>query len=341
MEKILLEAVRSRLEEFGITLTVKSGLTDMGAADHGVDALIELSTDHAHARYAAVIKKKMTLTAVAHLHVRSPHPILAIGEHIDSRSAAAFRDAGIQYADAAGNAFIRFSNVAVEVRGRRAPRSLDAVHGDPGFSSTGAVGNMFSTRRSQTIMALLAWPELWSASVRDLATAAGVSTGQAHDTLSMLQNAGFRLSSSVDQRRHGELLDFWTIGYGTGLGPKLALASYSGDVRGSVKKSHPGQAIYLSGESASGIDLVRPATVTIYIADPDPKLPMVNRWRRDPALEPNIFVRRKFWTSPRQHDEVPVVKAHNAPWPLIYADLMATGDARLAEVARTWGAQFV
>ncbi|WP_203739830.1 type IV toxin-antitoxin system AbiEi family antitoxin [Actinoplanes cyaneus] len=29
------------------------------------------------------------------------------------------------------------------------------------------------------------------------------------------------------------------------------------------------------------------------------------------------------------------MQAQNAPWPMVYADLLATGDARLAEVART------
>src|SRR5450756_198008 len=122
MEALLLNAVRSRLGEFGVALTAKSGPAEFGLGDHGPDALIELSTDRARAMYAAVIKKKMTLTALANLHVDSPYPILAIGEHIDTRSATAFRDAGLQYIDATGNASIRFGGVLVEVRGRRAPK---------------------------------------------------------------------------------------------------------------------------------------------------------------------------------------------------------------------------
>jgi hypothetical protein len=76
--------------------------------------------------------------------------------------------------------------------------------------------------------------------------------------------------------------------------------------------------------------------LTIYLAESDAKLPILNRWSRSPDQRPNVFVRRKFWTSPRPREEDPATTAQNAPWPLVYADLVATGDARLGEIARTW-----
>jgi len=97
--------------------------------------------------------------------------------------------------------------------------------------------------------------------------------------------------------------------------------------------------VYLSSESADGVDVARPAALTVYLDTTDPKLPILNRWSRSPDRAPNVFVRRKFWVSPRPHEEDPSIKAQNAPWPLVYADLVATGDARLAEVSRTWRAR--
>lgn len=330
----VLAAVASHLNEYGIELTVLSGPRGPAQSDSGADAVLELSKGRARARYVAQVKARMTLSAMAHRDPAGPDPVLAVGEHIDNRSAAAFRHAGLQYADASGNAFIQFGDVYVEVRGRRPSSDADV-------GRMRATGNLFSTRRSQAIMALLAWPELWTAQVRDLAAAAGVSTGQAHDTLVLLEQADFRGRSSPDSRRQTELLDYWTAAYPTGLGPKLALGFYSGNVGTAIKDLHLGHAVYLSGESADGVDIRRPATLTLYVADLDPMLPVVNRWRRDSDVEPNVFVRHKFWTSPREQRERPEPHHLNAPWPLVYADLMAAGDARLAEAAQTWKARFV
>jgi hypothetical protein len=129
------------------------------------------------------------------------------------------------------------------------------------------------------------------------------------------------------------LLDFWTAAYPAGLGRRLEIAQYFGDPSKPVRSERP---FCLSGESADGVDIAHPATLTVYLDGADPKLPILNRWSRNPDRRPNVFVRRKFWISPRPHEEDPAITAQNAPWPLVYADLVATGDARLGEVARTW-----
>lgn len=333
-----LEGVRARLSEFGIALEIESRDTE-GLAPHtgvGFDAIVALSRAEASARYAVAAKEPMTLSSIARETLsKLPYPLLIIGNHVSRRSAAAFRDADVQFIDSLGNAFIRFGGVLVEVQGRVGP--MDHV---PKSNHRAArrqqPTNMFSTRRSQVILALLAWPELSIGTIREIADAAGVSVGQAHNALTQLENAGFFAPSSKSLDHVDELLDYWTAAYPTGLGQRLEIARYHGDPSRPVTRPHAEHPIYLSGESAKGVDIARPATLTAYLDILDPKLPLMNRWTSNPDRPPNIYIRHKFWTSPHPHEEGPSAEGKNAPWPLVYADLVAVGDARLREAARTW-----
>ncbi|GIE27837.1 hypothetical protein Ait01nite_008820 [Actinoplanes italicus] len=327
-----LELAQARLQEFGVRLSREP---DHARPDSGADAVITLSRGDARSVYAVQVKSSMTLTALAHGRYMGTDPLLVIGDRITRRSAEAFREANIQFVDAAGNAFVAFDGVFVDVRGRVDPvahdrdnRSLVAGVQEP---------NLFSRSRAQVIMALLAWPELIGGQRREIAAVAGTSLGQTHDVLKHLTAAGYLSGSSKKPARFGELLDLWTAAYSTGLGPRLHLARFSGDPGRPMTTEQPA---YLSGESADGVDIARPATLTVYLSSWDPKLAIVNRWSTNPDRVPNVFVRRKFWVSPRPSDEDVTAGPQNAPWPLIYADLMAAGDPRLTEVAKTWRARF-
>ncbi|MFI5936723.1 type IV toxin-antitoxin system AbiEi family antitoxin [Actinoplanes sp. NPDC051494] len=275
----------------------------------------------------------MTLTALTRIKPAESGPLLVIGDRIDRRSADAFRAANIQFLDARGNAFIAFGDVFIDVRGRTGSGARLPAY--PSASEARPSANLFSRGRAQVIMALLAWPELVGGRRREIARASGTSLGQAHNVLTHLEDAGFLLSTSAEMTKFDELLAWWTAAYPTGLGPRLELARFHGDPRRPLQSDGP---VRLSGETAAGVGIVHPATVTIYLDSVDQKLPVVNRWSTDPDRVRNVFVRRKFWTSPRPDEEDPEVPVQNGPWPMVYADLMATGDARLAEVAGTWRA---
>jgi hypothetical protein len=336
-----IDVARERLREFGIALERKPpdapGL--LPDADGGIDAIVTLSRAGARERYAVVLKEPMTLSSIARGAVATPpYPLLIIGDRITRRSAAALRDAGIQFVDALGNAFITFGSVFVEVQGRTEPM-VQVSETRQHITRQQQPANIFSSRRSQVILVLLTWPELSTAKVREIANAAGVSTGQAHDALAQLEQAGFLVPVSRRLDRADELLDYWTAAYPTGLGRRLEIAKYHGDPSRPISRPTADQPIYLSSESAEGTGIARPATLTVYLDALDPKLPVMNRWNSSPNRAPNVFVRRKFWVSPRPDDERPSAHGRNAPWPLVYADLVATGDARLGEVARTWRAR--
>jgi hypothetical protein len=334
-----LDLARLRLREFGIAFEVESLAHTRPAqrGDTGVDALVTLSRADTKARYAVAVKEPMTLSSLTSRRSSSPHPLLVVGNRISQRSAAAFREAGVQFVDALGNAFITFGSVFVEVAGRTEPTG-QAPKNVPGVPPAPQPTNLFSSGRAKVILALLAWPELTGGTVREISNAAGISVGQTHDAMGRLEQAGFFLPTARRLTRTGELLRYWTAAYPTGLGRRLKIAQYHGDLSRPLISEWP---IRLSGESAEGVDIARPATLTVYLdAAPDPKMSILNRWSASPDREPNVFVRHKFWVSPRPEEEDPAVRVRNAPWPLVYADLVATGDPRLGEVARTWRAGF-
>ncbi len=254
--------------------------------------------------------------------VRSTQPLFVHTPHVAPKTRDAFRRAGVQYLDDAGNAWIQFGDVLIDVRGR--------TRQEGGNSRPRASGNLFSSGRAQVVLALLAWPDLWNAPQRDVAHAAGVSLGQAHNTLVLLAHADYGAKSRPTGR--SDLLDLWAAAFPSGLAQRLMLARFRGDV-GPVEAA--GDEVALSGEAAVP-NMLKAATLTLYVATLSPRLAIVNRWRADG--EPNIVVRRKFWNDPDVAGAA-VPRIVGAPWPLIYADLLASVDPRARAVAHQWREQ--
>jgi hypothetical protein len=180
------------------------------------------------------------------------------------------------------------------------------------------------------VFVVVTWPDLVRAGIREIATAAGVSQGLAHDALGLLERSGYLNTGDDRELRDSDaLLDHWVASYPSGLAPTLRLAEFAGDIE-SVRPARSGQPIFISGESAV-THLVRPTSLTIYVDELDPMLAIVNRWRSD--APPNISVRRKFWQEPVGSDlqsDSPL----KVPWTLAYADLVLTGEPRQTAAAR-------
>lgn len=339
----LAELLSEPLSSFGVEL---SSLRPEKRPDRGYDAV--LSRGNNVQRYTLAFTAAMTFTHIAQLrqHVVDA-PLLVVGERVTERSAKMLRDLRIQYIDSFGNAYIEFGDVYIDVRGRRSEvppterRAELLTHRITDESNVRSTHNLFSPRRSQVVFALLAWPQLATMKIRDIAKASGVSIGQAHDTLNLLEDAGF-LPRGMPLSAHAahEMLRPWAMEYPRGLRRKLTAARFYTDEPATFRPLHSDQEFFLSGESAAGIDIQHPTALTVYIEHFDPKLAFVNRWRKDPEQHPNVRVLHKFWSTPQiervDQEDRKRNGPHNAPWPLVYADLLATNDPRLSEVAETW-----
>lgn len=174
--------------------------------------------------------------------------------------------------------------------------------------------------------------KLWAAARRELAAAAGVSVGLAHETVTRLRETGM----DRDELRPAlpGLLDRWAIASASSLSKRLTLAQYRGDVDAIWNIRAAGD-VYISGETAA-TEQLRPASAVLYVQQHDPTLAIANRWRTGGFA--NITVRRKFWYPEEGHSSTPQV--HPAPWPLVYADLSNSDDPRVRDSAAEWKDRF-
>lgn len=70
--------------------------------------------------------------------------------------------------------------------------------------------------------------------------------------------------------------------------------------------------------------IIRPETATLYGDKVDPRLIVDHKLKRDP--DGPIEILQRFWKFPTTERDI-------TPYPLIYADLLNTGDARCLEAA--------
>lgn len=247
-------------------------------------------------------------------------PTLVFTTFVAPRSAEYLRRVGVHYLDTAGNAWVEFGEVLIDIRGRPRPHGADTAR-------PATAHNLFSASRAQVAFALLAWPRLWDAPLRQLAHAAGVSLGKAHDSRALLMKAGYGPRRTSEGR--ADLLDQWAAAFPAGLAPKIEIATFNGDPC-NMQKVNPDDPVFVSGEAAVN-GLIRPANLNVYVEKLDPRLPIVNRWRSDEFI--NIVVRRKFWRAPDDSD-APLTGLRLVPPPLIYADLVNSDDPRVRNVAK-------
>lgn len=320
MDERLARNLAEHFEEFGLRFQEPVDLAEIPEDD-----TIRLTLTHelGQAVYNVGYTYKLTVSSLnrARLHRLDNERMLLLGPRVTERSATMFRQLGINYLDQAGNAFICFAGVRIDVRGRRAEASPGVVVPRP---ERGGV-NLFSAKRSQVIFAVLSWPELLTGPIRKIAAISGVSVGQVQKTLELLSQYGFldeRRRLARPQRDH--LIDQWAAAFRTGLGSAARTKRFSGDWH----ELHPGTtAVYVSGEAAVP-ELLRPETAVLYTASMPTDLIRSYRWRKD-ETQPNILLRDQFW----RPLEATGPGVFEAPWLLIYADLLASNDSRQREAA--------
>jgi len=320
MNDDLAHALTQQLDALGLRLHPQGALADADAAaripaelTHGTSSL---SLDVAYV--PSMTFQELRQTSRAPL---TPEQLLIVGERVTERSAEQFRRWGLNYIDSAGNAYVQFEGIHIDVRGRRSsPSRTDRSSRAPRGST-----NLFSTKRAQVIFALLAWDDVLESTFREIAETADVAVGQAKQTIDLLEDHQYLLP----RRRFAPggrdiLLAQWVAAYPTGLGAP----SRGFGFRGEFAELHPTSLeVHVSGEAAVPDLIRRPTTFTFYADQVPSELVLARRWRSEDE-SPNIFYRQKFWTRPGDEPGL-----HTAPQLLVYADLLASGESRQREAA--------
>lgn len=315
-ERRLLGRVKEALEPLGIRLTLQA----RGGGAHHVDTFLAIRVGDRQFRYAAEIKRAVrpaTLGPVIHQLREGPDKRLLVTDHVTPPVADRLRAEGVEFIDAAGNAYLNRPPLLVFVKGQR----------PAGNEPTPDAGRAFQATGLQVLFALLARPGLVAQPYRKIAAEAGVAHGTVGWVMAEMPGLGY--VAHVGGRRRlinaERLLDQWTQAYARTLRPKLLLGRFRGDIE--TLAARPPAALLIGGETAAAriTRYLRPATATFYTHAIEPATILALRLHADPRG--NVDFRRRFWNFDPENPAL-------TPELLVYADLLAIGDTRCLETAQ-------
>jgi len=318
----LLAAALQQLNAYGLTTQIER--RDVQLPKTRADALVRVGYGDREATYAVELKRGLRpngLGAVIHQLERLGEQGLLVADHVTPPMAEELRARNIPFVDAAGNAFLNQPPLFVWVKGEK-----------PRAATGGAqpMGRAFQASGLQVLFALICHPEWVELPYREIAQRANVAHGTVGWVMAELPKLGFMTELRGKRRlmQRERLLQQWAEFYPRTLQPRLLLGRYQAENLAWWDTIDPVKyGAVLGGEPAGGriTHYLRPGAATFYTEKIDPRLLVDLRLRTD--VNGNVTIFRRFWTF--DGDE-----AGLAPAPLVYADLMATGDGRCIETAR-------
>jgi hypothetical protein len=247
---------------------------------------------------------------------------LLVTDYLSAQTLDQCRARQVNAIDAAGNAFISLNGLFIFVSGR------------PRLDPKERLG--WSTPAVRLGLLALATPAHIGASQRNLSAYAGIAVGSVRSGLDWLSERGFIINTDTGPvvRNHRQFLGEWEVAYSARVRPKLNIERYS-----LASPIAPDELIALdvtpgvwSGDVGAYhlIGTLRPVSASVYLRI-DERAPTRRRLFREQHLqndpEGQIALLDRFWDFPGQP------KPSVAPWPIVYADLLTTGDARAIEAA--------
>jgi hypothetical protein len=330
-EAKLLQAAVEVLEGYGIPVEIRP-VPDKPRTDPiQADAELRLVLGGKQQTFLVEVKRWLTPATLGHMVIRLRDlgkNALLVTDYVTPAVAEKLKDLDVAFVDAAGNAYLRRPPVLLWVTGRKPAAPQGRVRAGRAFQPTGL----------KLIFALLCRPDLVNAGFREIAEFAGVAHGTVGEVLGDLRNMGHLVETGNQRTRVRRLRDLrklltqWTEAYARTLYPPLLVGRYQAPDPDWWKKLDAAKyKVLLGAEPAAALATrhLRPGVVTIYAEDVPARLMADYRLRK--AQDGNIELRRRFW--PFDHDW-----AYPALTPplLIYADLLATGDARCIETAQVF-----
>lgn len=282
--------------------------------------------------YAVEAKRALTpatLGAALHELAQLKPPALLVTDYVTPPMAERLREAGVEFLDGAGNAYLNQPPLLVWVKGQRPAEKPVAPE----------VGRAFQPGGLQVLFALLGDPAALNLPYRELARRAQVAHGTVGWVMADLQRLGFVRDTPgkrgtrrlFDGRR---LLMQWAEAYARLLRPRMLVGRYHVEtLDGWEKWPLAEHGALWGGEPAAAIatGYLRPGELTLYAKKLPGKLAAQLRFAKEaePGRKAVVEVRRQFWDFPGDARLPGLV-----PPLLIYADLLATGDGRCIETAR-------
>ena len=319
--ELLQKVVATVADRIGIPVRVTEIAPELDG--QRVDALVRIGRGKAAVTYAAEVQRGLrpaTLGPILHQIDRLKARSLLVADYVTPPLAETLKDRGVAFMDAAGNGYIDQPPLFVWVKGERLPEK--PVAGP-------RIGRAFQASGLKVLFALLCHPEWAERPYREIGRLAGVAHGTVGWVMAELSKLGF-VGTIAGRRRLLQrelLLKQWVEAYARTLRPKLALGRYRTEMnRWWTEFDAQEYGLVLGGEPAAErlTRYLRPETVTVYGAKAEPRFLLDFRMRADTGGP--VEVLKRFWNFEGED-------AALAPLPLVYADLLAIGDARCLETA--------
>lgn len=266
---------------------------------------------------------------------------IVFADWIPEPIAEEFRKAGIFFADAQGNVFLRKPpHIVLDIRGNKPDRPIKA---EP--------GRLIEAGGLKVVHYLLTHPHAAGDPLRTVAEHAGVALGTMHAVMKELERGQWLLPAAGDKRRFGDmkgLVELFVRGYALKLRPACVLGRYKHQKRvpqeildGFAKRlaDMRGHWAVTGGMAARQLtQYLEPDAVTLFVDDQARAKLADEPMLRDDA---NGNITLLHLIGPAAVADKP-----QAPWPLatpllIYAELLETGGAREVETARMIYDQFL
>jgi hypothetical protein len=249
--------------------------------------------------------------------------LLLVTRYVNPQMAEELKTEGLEFMDAAGNAYVNQPPAYIYVKGNKPPDGITPTRGKATFKPTGL----------KVIYAFLCNPGLENKPYRDIAAQADVALGTVGWLMRELKERGFLMDmgkkgNKIIQKEN--LLRRWVDAYPERLRPKLVLGRFQGE-KGwwQKKKVKPGIAVW-GGEVAAArlTKYLKPQMITLYtVQQALNNVLLENRLKKDPHGD--VEVLKRFWGPGEAFQNEDMVHPI-----LVYADLIATGNQRNRETAR-------
>ena len=286
------------------------------------DALVQLHTDDWNQDFVVEIKTGLRPQALGLILLRlTPQKdrALLVTDYVTPPIAETLKEHGIQFIDTAGNAYIHNPPVHIWVKGERPIERTLARDRGRAFAPSGI----------KVVLALLCRPGIVPEVYRDIAVLAGVAHGTVGWVMPELEAMGFigHIGGKRKLLNAELLLERWAEAYLRVLRPKLVLGRFRtamADWWKEMPLNRYGAA--LGGELAAAqvTKYLRPGAFTLYAHRVEPRMLAELKMQKDNFGDVEIL--RRFWAIDPN--------AEVAPLPVVYADLVGTGDARNLEAAK-------
>ncbi len=324
-QEILREALEAFEKMTGLTIDRYPVLEPVVLDGETPDTGIGIKLNDMVLHFNVEIKANLTQAAIGHvtqLLKRKDGKNIIITRYVNPQIAEKLKELNIPFIDTAGNTYIKEPNLFLFIKGNSAVIPREKIK-TRAFQPTGL----------QVIFTLLCNPKLENENYRNIAKSANVALGTVGWAMQDLKKMGFL----IDMGRRGrqlinkeKLLTKWVMTYPEQLRPRQLAGKYNAVEPVFWKDQDlPAEAFWGGEVAAAKLNkYLKPEIVTIYTNNDAAlnKYIIKNRIQKGP--EGKIEILKTFWQREQKRPYPDLVHPI-----LIYADLMATGDARNIETA--------